>query len=217
MNKLYTIAKNTFIETLRQPIYAVINRYCIVFIISKPVADHVHHVATTTKLLREIGLSTLFVTSLFIAIFSASGAVAEEMRNKTVTTVLSKPVERPIFILAKFFGVAAAVVLGPLHLQYPSLLMSIRHGVLETASDTHDWTVRGHGRGRGGDDSGHKHVFQLRLRLEIFLHFHCTDGHIRDIRHSVSGVHRQGMEVPIRPTTASTRRMFTARFCCFWE
>jgi hypothetical protein len=92
------------------------------------------------KLLREIGLSTLFLTSLFIAIFSASGAVAEEMENKTITTVLSKPVQRPIFIIAKFFGVTAAVILAH-YICTIALLMAIRHGVLESASATRDWTV----------------------------------------------------------------------------
>jgi len=94
------------------------------------------------KLLREIGLSTLFLTSLFIAIFSASGAVAQEMENKTITTVLSKPVQRPIFIIAKFFGVAAAVLLAH-YICTIALLMAIRHGVLETVNDLHDWTVIG--------------------------------------------------------------------------
>jgi len=92
------------------------------------------------KLLREIGLSTLFLTSLFIAIFSASGAVAEEIENKTITTVLSKPVSRPIFIVAKFLGVAAAVVLAH-YICTIALLMAIRHGVLTAAWETHDWTV----------------------------------------------------------------------------
>jgi ABC-type Na+ efflux pump permease subunit len=92
------------------------------------------------KLLRELGLSTLFLSSLFIAVFSASGAVAEEMENKTITTVLSKPVQRPIFIIAKFLGVIAAVALAH-YICTVALLMAIRHGVLESASDTRDWTV----------------------------------------------------------------------------
>ncbi len=141
MNKLYTIAKNTFIETLRQPIYAVIIFIALFLFFLSPSVT-MYTMSDDNKLLREIGLSTLFVTSLFIAIFSASGAVAEELRNKTVTTVLSKPVQRPIFIVAKFFGVAAAVVLAH-YICSIALLMSIRHGVLETASDTHDWTVLG--------------------------------------------------------------------------
>ena len=94
------------------------------------------------KLLREIGLSTLFLASLFIAIFSASSAVSEEIENKTITNVLSKPIQRPIFIIAKFFGVAAAVILAH-YICTIALLMSIRHGVLETVNDTHDMTVLG--------------------------------------------------------------------------
>lgn len=92
------------------------------------------------KFLREIGLSTLFLASLFIAIFSASGAVAEEMENKTIVTVLSKPVQRPIFIIAKFLGVASAVILAH-YICTIALLMAIRHGCLETVNDPLDWTV----------------------------------------------------------------------------
>jgi hypothetical protein len=79
---------------------------------------------------------------LFIAIFSASGAVAEEIENKTITTVLTKPVQRPIFIIAKFLGVTAAVALAH-YICTIALLMTIRHGVLEDVSATHDWTVLG--------------------------------------------------------------------------
>jgi hypothetical protein len=141
MNKLFTIAKNTFIETLRQPVYSIIIVAALfLFFFSPSVA--MYTMSDDNKLLRELGLSTLFLTSLFIAIFSASGAVAKELENKTITTVLSKPVQRPIFIVAKFFGVAAAVVLAH-YICTIALLMAIRHGVLETVNDTHDWTVLG--------------------------------------------------------------------------
>jgi len=92
------------------------------------------------KFLRELGLSTLFLSSLFISIFSASGAVGQEIENKTITTVLSKPIQRPIFILAKFLGVACAVGLAH-YICTIALLMAVRHGVLSAAWETHDWTV----------------------------------------------------------------------------
>jgi ABC-2 type transport system permease protein len=139
MHKLFTIAKNTFIETLRQPVYAIIIIAAVLLFFISPSLT-MYTMSDDNKLLREIGLSTLFLTSLFIAIFSASGAVAEEIDNKTITTVLSKPVQRPIFIVAKFFGVAAAVILAH-YICTVALLMAIRHGVLESVSDTHDWTV----------------------------------------------------------------------------
>ena len=139
MDKLFTLTKNTFIEILRQPVYAIlIIAALFLFFISPSLT--MYTMGDDNKLLRELGLSTLFLASLFIAIFSASGAVAEEIENKTITTVLSKPVQRPIFIIAKFFGVTAAVVLAH-YICTIALLMAIRHGVLESASATHDWTV----------------------------------------------------------------------------
>jgi len=141
MYKLLTIAKNTFVETLRQPVYAVIIAAALLLFLISP-ALCMYTMDDDNKMLREIGLSTLFLTSLFVAIFSASGAVSVEMENKTILTVLTKPVQRPIFILAKFLGVVGAVALAH-YLCTIGVLMIIRHGVLSTASDTHDWTVLG--------------------------------------------------------------------------
>jgi ABC-type transport system involved in multi-copper enzyme maturation permease subunit len=139
MHKLLTIAKNTFTETIRQPVYAIIIVAALFLFFISPSLT-MYTMSDDNKLLREIGLSTLFLSSLFIAVFSASGAVAEEVENKTIITVLSKPVQRPIFIVAKFLGVAAAVALAH-YICTIALLMAIRHGVLESASATHDWTV----------------------------------------------------------------------------
>ncbi|MFH1371723.1 MAG: ABC transporter permease subunit [Planctomycetota bacterium] len=141
MNKLLTIAKNTFIETLRQPVYSIIIiAALLLFFISPSIT--MYTMSDDNKLLRELGLSTLFLASLFIAIFAASGAVAEEIENKTILTVLSKPVRRPVFILAKFLGVSAAVAMAH-YICTIALLMAIRHGVLESVNDTNDWTVIG--------------------------------------------------------------------------
>jgi hypothetical protein len=139
MNKLLTIAKNTFIETLRQPVYAIIIVSALFLLFLSPSLT-MYTMSDDNKLLREIGLSTLFLTSLFISIFSASGAVAKELENKTIMTVLTKPVQRPVFIIAKFFGVASAVILAH-YICTIAMLMVIRHGVLETVNDPHDWTV----------------------------------------------------------------------------
>jgi hypothetical protein len=92
------------------------------------------------KLLREIGLSTLFLAGLFIATFSATGAVTEEIETKTITTVLSKPIGRPTFIIGKFLGLAGAVIMAH-YICTIAMLFAVRHGVLETVNDTHDWPV----------------------------------------------------------------------------
>ncbi len=137
--KMLTIAKNTFTETLRQPIYVTIILAALLMLFISPSLS-VFTMGDDNKLLREICYSTLFLTGLFVAIFSASGAITEEIENKTIITVLSKPVQRPIFILGKFFGIAAAVTLAH-YLCTIALFLTIRDGVMESASDYHDMPV----------------------------------------------------------------------------
>lgn len=139
MNKLYILTKNTFKETVRQPIYAIIIIIALLLFSLTP-SITMYTLDEDIKLLRELGLSTLFLASLFIAVFAASGTVAEEIENKTIETIVSKPVQRPIFIIAKFLGVALAVLLAHFICAI-GLLMAIRHGVLESVNDVHDWTV----------------------------------------------------------------------------
>ena len=61
INKLFTVAKNTFTETLRQPVYSVILAFALFLFILSP-SITMYSLDEDIKLLREIGLSTLFIT-----------------------------------------------------------------------------------------------------------------------------------------------------------
>ena len=139
LTRLFSIAKNTFIETLRQPIFAVIIIFALLLMLLAP-AVSMYTLDEDIKMLRELGLSTLFLAGLFIAVFASTGAITEEIESGTITTVLSKPISRPIFVLGKFIGIAGAVTLAHALLTM-AFLMITRHGVMETASDEFDWTV----------------------------------------------------------------------------
>ncbi|MHC4373699.1 MAG: ABC transporter permease [Planctomycetota bacterium] len=137
--RLLAISKNTFIETLRQPIYAVIIVFSLLLMLLAP-AVSMYTLDEDIMLLRELGLSTLFLAGLFIAVFASTGAITEEIESGTITTVLSKPISRPTFVIGKFLGISMAVALSHLLITM-ALLMIVRHGTLETASDEIDWTV----------------------------------------------------------------------------
>ena len=137
--RLLTIAKNTVFETLRQPIYTVLVVCAIVLLFLAPFIS-MYTLDEDVKLLRELAFSTLFLTGLFMAVFSATGAITEEIESGTITTVLSKPIPRPVFVLGKFLGIAGAVALSH-YILTATMLLTIRHGVLETASDEFDFTV----------------------------------------------------------------------------
>jgi ABC-2 type transport system permease protein len=137
--RLLTISKNTFIETIRQPIYAVIIIFALILMLLGP-SISMYTLDEDIKLLRELGLSTLFLAGLFIAVFASTGTITEEIESGTITTLLSKPISRPVFVVGKFLGVTGAVIMAHALLTM-TFLMATRHGVLETASDEIDWTV----------------------------------------------------------------------------
>jgi ABC-type transport system involved in multi-copper enzyme maturation permease subunit len=58
------------------------------------------------KGMKTAGFSLIPFLGLFVAIWSASTSIAEEIEGKTALTVLSKPVSRLDFILGKFSGIA---------------------------------------------------------------------------------------------------------------
>ncbi|HSW45115.1 MAG TPA: ABC transporter permease subunit [Phycisphaerae bacterium] len=137
--KFWGIAGNSFIETVRQPIYGV-----ILFVTAGFLALNVgvsgYTLDDDNKLLKDLGLSTLLMSGLFLAAFSAAGVLSREIENKTVLTVVSKPVSRPLFLAAKFAGLSAALALA-FYLSTIVFLLTMRHKVMERAADQFDLPV----------------------------------------------------------------------------
>lgn len=144
MTKFWAICRNTFLQTIRQPIYIIL--LLVMFLIlglDLPLANWAiggdYH-EDNQKLLEQLGLSTLLIFGLLQAAFAASSAMSREIEDKTALTVAAKPVPRATFVVGKFGGVALAVGLAYL-LGALVFLMTIRHKVRPAASDPHDWPV----------------------------------------------------------------------------
>jgi ABC-type transport system involved in multi-copper enzyme maturation permease subunit len=111
MGKLFAIAKNTFKESVRQPIFwllvlasaglVVITRMLPLFTFEEDV-----------KMVKDIGLATLTLCGLLVGLFASSVVITEEIERLTVMTVLSKPVSRVQFVLGKFLGVILAALVA---------------------------------------------------------------------------------------------------------
>jgi len=146
MTGFWPICRNTFAQTIRQPIYlVVILATFAVLVLDVPLSTWTMSVstsdhATDQKMLENLGLSTLLVCGLLVAAFSASAALSREIEDKTALTVISKPVSRMTFVLGKFGGVAAAVTVA-FYLCGLVFLMTVRHGVMPTVNDPYDWPV----------------------------------------------------------------------------
>lgn len=145
--QLFTIARNTFIESLRQPVLLILVLTCGIFQVFNTWSagfamgqTEAAEVEGDNKLLLDIGLATVFVLATLAAAFISTSALSREIENKTVLTIVSKPVSRTLLILGKYLGVSGAIAMAVIPMLI-ALLWGIRHGVMSTAADTLDQPV----------------------------------------------------------------------------
>lgn len=101
----------------------------ILIVLSNPLAAFT--LEDDQRMFVDIGLSTIFVAAAVVASFIATNVISREIENRTVLTVVSKPVPRPVFVVGKYLGVAGAILLVVLYLSFAFMLVEM-HGVLKT-------------------------------------------------------------------------------------
>ncbi|MFO0829012.1 MAG: hypothetical protein U0572_12805 [Phycisphaerales bacterium] len=130
LEQLLAIARNTFVESVRQPIVLVVAGIAtLLIVLSNPLAAFT--LEDDQRMFVDIGLSTIFIALAVVASFIATNVISREIENRTVLTVVSKPVSRPVFVLGKYLGVASAILLVMLYLSFVFMLVEM-HGVLKT-------------------------------------------------------------------------------------
>src|SRR3954467_6971394 len=108
MRQFLTIATNAFMELVRQPVFLLLTTATAAFEIFLAV-PYYFAFGDEPKLVENSTLAVMLLSGLFGAVLSASSSLAREIRSGTALAVLSKPVGRAQFLLAKFTGLAAAL------------------------------------------------------------------------------------------------------------
>ena len=104
---LYQIAKNTFRESLREPIFLLVLLSALCMIGQFPVFS-MFVFRAQEKLVVDSAMATTMIFGWVIAVLIASYAISREIDNGTALLLLSKPVRRPVFIIAKILGILSA-------------------------------------------------------------------------------------------------------------
>lgn len=133
LEQFTAIVRNTFFESIRQPIVLVILTIAIILLIlANPLSAYT--MDDDQRMLIDMGLATIFVAGALLAAFVATGVLTREIENKTALTVISKPVGRPMFVIGKFIGVAGALVIAVILMGFTFMLVEL-HSVLQTVRD----------------------------------------------------------------------------------
>ncbi len=95
-------------ELVRQPIFLLLMTGSVLFEMFLAV-PYYFAFGDEIKLVANSALAVMLLSGLFGAVLSASSSLAREIRGGTVLAVLSKPVGRTQFLLAKYAGLAGAL------------------------------------------------------------------------------------------------------------
>ncbi len=113
VKQVVAIAVNTFKETIRDRVLAVIVVFALIMIVGGLWLGSIS-LGEQGRMMKDFGLVAVTFFGLIVAVFVAAGLVHKEVEKRTVFVLFSKPVSRAAFIAGKFIGLCGtmAVVLA---------------------------------------------------------------------------------------------------------
>ncbi len=109
--KVLTIAGNTFREAIRDRIlYNLLFFALLMIAISLLLASLT--VGEQSRIIIDIGLGSINIFGVLIAIFLGIGLIIKEIDRKTIYNILSKPVPRYQFIAGKYLGLLITIIVN---------------------------------------------------------------------------------------------------------
>ncbi|MEM6596863.1 MAG: ABC transporter permease [Cyanobacteria bacterium P01_D01_bin.36] len=118
--RIWTIARNVFLEVVRDRILYVVGVFGIVMVMAITLLPEVA-AGTEDKLILDTGLAAINILSLFVVVFIGTGLINKEIEKKTVLVLIAKPVSRAEFILGKHLGLS--LVMGVLIASLTALML----------------------------------------------------------------------------------------------
>ena len=108
--KVGAIAWVTAKETVLQPLFLILSLVGIFGLLVFLFLSY-HTMGEDIKIVVSQGLTLVKLLAVFLAVWSASTSIADEIEGKTALMILAKPVSRARFVIGKYTGVMIAVTL----------------------------------------------------------------------------------------------------------
>ena len=109
--RVATIALHTFKESVRQKVLYNLVAFALLLIGAAILFGSIS-VGVERIILITLGLTSISVFGLLIAIFIGIDLVSKEIERRTIYNILSKPVSRPEFILGKYWGLLLTLLVN---------------------------------------------------------------------------------------------------------
>jgi len=111
MYRTLIIARYTFLEAVLQPIYALLLALGAATLIIFSLLPF-FTLGEDTKMFKSVGLDVILILVLLATLFATSKSIYDEIEDRTMLTLMSKPVRRWEVMVGKYLGIILASALG---------------------------------------------------------------------------------------------------------
>jgi|ERR1041384_2688674 ABC-type transport system involved in multi-copper enzyme maturation permease subunit len=111
LHRIRVIALNTFRESVRDRVLYNLILFVLILVASSVFVSDLS-LDMESQFTGALGLSVMLVFGALIAIFIGVGLVYKEIEKRTIYSLLSKPVHRHEFIIGKYLGLSATLLVN---------------------------------------------------------------------------------------------------------
>src|SRR3954468_13564464 len=111
MYRTFVIIRHTFLEAVLQPIYPLLLALgaailCIFSLLP------FFTLGEDTVMFKSVGLDVILILVLIVTLFATSRSIFEEIEDRTMLTLMSKPVRRWQVIVGKYLGIIGSALMA---------------------------------------------------------------------------------------------------------
>ena len=111
MYRTFVILRHTFLETIVQPIYTLLIAIGIAILAIFGMLPF-FTLGEDTVMFKSVGLDVILLLVLIATLFATSKSIYEEIEDRTMLTLMSKPVQRWEVLVGKYLGIITAALMA---------------------------------------------------------------------------------------------------------
>jgi ABC-type transport system involved in multi-copper enzyme maturation permease subunit len=111
MHRILVIVRHTFLDAVVQPIYSLLMILGVVVLAVFSVLPF-FTLGEDTLMYKSVALDVILLLVLLMTLFTASKAIHEEIEDRTMLTLMSKPLRRWEVLVGKYLGILMAALLS---------------------------------------------------------------------------------------------------------
>jgi ABC-type transport system involved in multi-copper enzyme maturation permease subunit len=111
MYRTFVIIRHTFRETVSQPIYTLLLAIGVAIIVVFGLLPF-FTLGEDTVMFKSVALDVILLLVLIQTLFATSKSIYEEIEDRTMLTLMSKPVHKWEVLVGKYLGIILAALLG---------------------------------------------------------------------------------------------------------